>query len=44
MFGGFAQPGVISVVEDQLYFSDVSNKETFNVVVKRVIHEVAHQW
>jgi hypothetical protein len=43
-FGGFAHPGVISMVEDRLYLSDVSNKETFNVVAKRVIHEVAHQW
>ncbi|NQY31430.1 MAG: hypothetical protein HRT69_18435, partial [Flavobacteriaceae bacterium] len=43
-FGGFAHPGVISMVEDRLYLSDVSNDETFNVVAKRVIHEVAHQW
>jgi ABC-2 type transport system permease protein len=43
-FGGFAHPGVISMVEDRLYLSDVSNDETFNVVDKRVIHEVAHQW
>ncbi len=43
-FGGFAHPGVISMVEDRLYLSDVSNEETFNVVAKRVIHEVAHQW
>ncbi len=43
-FGGFAHPGVISMVEDRLYLADVSNEETFNVVAKRVIHEVAHQW
>jgi len=43
-FGGFAHPGVISMVEDRLYLSDISNEETFNVVAKRVIHEVAHQW
>ncbi len=43
-FGGFAHPGVISMVEDRLYLSDVSKDETFNVVAKRVIHEVAHQW
>ena len=43
-FGGFAHPGVISMVEDRLYLSDVSNEETFNVVAKRTIHEVAHQW
>jgi ABC-2 type transport system permease protein len=42
--GGFAHPGVISMVEDRLYLSDVSNDETFNVVAKRTIHEVSHQW
>ena len=29
-FGGYALPGVISMVEDRLYLSDVSNKDTFN--------------
>jgi hypothetical protein len=43
-FGGYAHPGVISMVEDRLYLSDVSNSETFNLVAKRTIHEVAHQW
>lgn len=43
-FGGFAHPGVISMVEDRLYLSDVRNEETFNLVAKRTIHEVAHQW
>jgi len=43
-FGGFAHPGVISMVEDRLYLTDVSNEETFNLVAKRTIHEVAHQW
>ena len=43
-FGGFAHPGVISMVEDRLYLNDVSNTETFNLVAKRTIHEVAHQW
>ncbi len=43
-FGGYAHPGVISMVEDRLYLSNVSNPETFNLVAKRTIHEVAHQW
>jgi len=43
-FGGFAHPGIISMVEDRLYLTNVSNEETFNVVAKRVIHEVSHQW
>ena len=43
-FGGFAHPGVISMVEERLYLYDVRNEDTFNVVAKRTIHEVAHQW
>ncbi|OUS00111.1 hypothetical protein A9Q86_11770 [Flavobacteriales bacterium 33_180_T64] len=43
-FGGFAHPGVISMVEDRLYLANVSDIKTFNLVAKRTIHEVAHQW
>ena len=43
-FGGFAHPGVISMVEDRLFLADVRNDETFNLVAKRTIHEVAHQY
>ena len=43
-FGGFAHPGVISMVEDRMYLADVSKEETFNLVAKRTIHEVAHQY
>lgn len=43
-FGGFAHPGVISMVENRLYLNDVSDSSTFNLVAKRTIHEVAHQW
>ncbi|MCX2744136.1 M1 family aminopeptidase [Mangrovivirga sp. M17] len=43
-FGGFSHPGTISMVEDRLYLVDVRNTETFNLVAKRTIHEVAHQW
>ena len=43
-FGGFAHPGMISMVEDRLYLVDVRREETFNLVAKRVIHEVAHQY
>ena len=43
-FGGFAHPGIISLVEDRLFLKDVSNPETFNLVAKRTIHEVAHQY
>lgn len=43
-FGGMAQPGVIAMVEDNLYLIDTRNREKFNVVAKRTIHEVTHQW
>jgi hypothetical protein len=43
-FGGVAHPGVISMVENKLYLSDVSKIKGFNIVAKRTIHEVSHQW
>ncbi|MDE5420454.1 hypothetical protein L3049_20885 [Labilibaculum sp. DW002] len=43
-FGGFAHPGVISMVEDRLYLVDTREDEDFNLVAKRVVHEVSHQW
>ncbi len=43
-FGGAAHPGLINMVEDNLYLIDIRNTETFNLVSKRTIHEVAHQW
>jgi len=43
-FGGFAHPGTISMVEDRLYLVDYRNTTHFNLVAKRAIHEVAHQW
>ncbi|MBX2840609.1 MAG: hypothetical protein KTR26_02465 [Flammeovirgaceae bacterium] len=43
-FGGHAQPGTITMVEDNLYLIDNSNLEGFDLVAKRTIHEVAHQW
>ena len=43
-FGGVAYPGVISMVENKLYLSDVSKIKGFNIVTKRTIHEVSHQW
>ena len=43
-FGGFAAAGTISMVEDNLYLVDERDPEAFNLVAKRTIHEVAHQW
>ncbi|WP_024770126.1 ABC transporter permease/M1 family aminopeptidase [Aquimarina macrocephali] len=43
-FGGQAQPGTIAMVEDRLYLTDNRNTDNFDLVAKRTIHEVAHQW
>lgn len=43
-FGGHAQPGTIAMVEDNLYLLDNRNVDNFDLVAKRTIHEVAHQW
>lgn len=44
-FGGQAMPGVISLSEKSMYTKDVRNPEKgINVVARRTIHEVAHQW
>jgi len=43
-FGGFAHPGTISMVEDRLHLVDLRNVTDFDLVTKRTIHEVAHQW
>ncbi|CAM1369609.1 M1 family aminopeptidase [Tenacibaculum xiamenense] len=42
-FGGIAFPGTIVMVEDKLYLID-SHSTNFNVVAKRTIHEIAHQY
>ena len=43
-FGGQAKPGLISMVEDRLYLIDNRSPEGFDLIAKRTIHEVAHQW
>ncbi|HET8886213.1 MAG TPA: M1 family aminopeptidase [Salinimicrobium sp.] len=43
-FGGQALPGTISMVEDRLYLIDDRNPQHFDLVAKRTIHEVAHQY
>ncbi len=43
-FGGHAQPGLIAMVEDRLYLIDNRREDAFDLVAKRSIHEVAHQW
>lgn len=43
-FGGYAHPGTIAMVEDNLYLVDERKENRFSLVAKRTIHEVAHQW
>ncbi len=43
-FGGMAMPGTISMVEENFYLLDQRDPEVFDLVGKRTIHEVAHQW
>lgn len=43
-FGGFAHPGMISMVEDNYFLVRPEAKNQFDLQHKRVIHEVAHQW
>lgn len=43
-FGGQAMPGTISMVEDRFYLLDNRDPDGFDLVAKRTIHEVAHQW
>ncbi len=43
-FGGFAHPGTICMVENRLYLIDNRDPNGFDLVAKRTIHEVAHQW
>ncbi|WP_223034406.1 ABC transporter permease/M1 family aminopeptidase [Hanstruepera marina] len=43
-FGGFAHPGTISMTEDMLHLVDLRDSTDFDLVAKRTIHEVAHQW
>jgi hypothetical protein len=43
-FGGMAMPGLISMNANRYYLVDQRDSLTFNLVAKRAIHEVAHQW
>jgi len=44
-YGGRAMAGVISMSEKSMYTKDITNPdEKINVVARRTIHEVAHQW
>lgn len=43
-FGGVAQAGTIAMVEDNVYLIDGRDQRKFNLVARRTIHEVVHQW
>ncbi|MEM1356633.1 MAG: M1 family aminopeptidase [Bacteroidota bacterium] len=43
-FGGMAMPGLITMVADNYFLIDQRDQAAFNLVAKRAIHEVAHQW
>jgi hypothetical protein len=43
-FGGQARPGMFAMVENRFYLIDNRNPDGFDLVAKRTIHEVAHQW
>ncbi len=44
-FGGQAMPGTISMSETSMYTKDIRNPDKgINVVARRTIHEIAHEW
>ena len=43
-FEGAAQPGLINMVEDNLYLIDIHQNDNFNLVANRITKKVAHQW
>jgi ABC-2 type transport system permease protein len=43
-FGGFAQPGVVFLQEQRGVMLDGREAERFDLLYRRVAHEVAHQW
>lgn len=43
-FGGFADPGMIVLVENRAFLVDGRDSERIDLLYRRVAHEVAHQW
>ncbi|MCY1080144.1 M1 family aminopeptidase [Archangium lansingense] len=43
-FGAFAMPGMIAFVEDRGVLTDSTDPQRLDLVSRRVVHEVAHQW
>ena len=43
-FGGYALPGMILLREDRAFLVDARDPDRFDLIARRVAHEVAHQW
>ncbi len=43
-FGGYALPGTILLREDRAFLTDARDPRRFDLIARRVAHEVAHQW
>jgi len=43
-FGGYALPGVVLLTERRVFLVDERREQAIDLVVRRVAHEVAHQW
>jgi aminopeptidase N len=44
IFGGFAQPDTVVLVDKRSFLKDIREGAPLDVVYRRVSHEVAHQW
>lgn len=43
-FAGYAFPGMILLREDRAFLTDMRDPARFDLIARRVAHEVAHQW
>jgi len=43
-FAGYAFPGMILLREDRAFLTDMRDPDRFDLIARRVAHEVAHQW
>jgi len=43
-FAGYAFPGMIVLREDRAFLTDMRDPARFDLIARRVAHEVAHQW
>jgi ABC-2 type transport system permease protein len=43
-FAGYASPGMLWFTEDRAFLTDARDSSRPDIVTRRVVHEVAHQW